>query len=90
MRMAARSARRLLEDAKVRAKGSGGMRIAYAIRIAKKCDDKQALVSRAAAEGDHRALRELKLMQMCGRGRCCLAKDQAIKDAATTIRQRIE
>jgi serine/threonine-protein kinase len=57
---AATRAADLLARQEIRSRGSTGMQVAYAVRTAATCGDKRALLDRVAAEGDHRALRELK------------------------------
>jgi serine/threonine-protein kinase len=83
---AARQADRMLKDAEVRQRGSAAMQVAYDIRLDKSCEAKKKHIARAAEIGDHRALREIKILQRCYRGRpCCLRGDGATKDAVNKI-----
>jgi hypothetical protein len=84
--VASQQADRLLKDGDIRKRGSAAMQVAYDIRLSKNCDDKKKHIARAAEIGDHRALREIKILQRCYRGRpCCLRNDGATKDAANKI-----
>jgi len=86
---AAKYSARTLKDADVRASATPGMRIAYDLRMAKSCDEAKKLFPRAIKEGDHRALRELKLLQRCRGGkRCCKSRDPELKQTLAAILSR--
>jgi tRNA A-37 threonylcarbamoyl transferase component Bud32 len=88
---AANEAARVLEDERVRARGSAAMRIAWELRHAKTCDDKIALFDRAKREGDGRAVTELQILKSCSRRTpqsCCLRDDNRVKEAIAVIQSR--
>jgi serine/threonine-protein kinase len=84
-----REAQRLLEDNTIRARGSEGMRLAYAIRKAKGCEDRKAAILAARQKGDKRVLREINIQQRCSRrAPCCLRDDEEVDAVAAAIKAR--
>jgi hypothetical protein len=88
---AAARAEDLLQDEKVRGRGTPALRIAYDLRQTHDCDQKKALFPRAKADGDGRALGLLQLVnRRCGRRAniCCLQNDPELREAMDTIKAR--
>jgi serine/threonine protein kinase len=88
---AASDATRVLDDERVRARGSTAMQIAWELRHAKSCDEKIALFDRAKREGDGRAVTELQILKSCNRRTpqsCCLRDDDRVKEAIAAIQSR--
>ncbi|HZO15453.1 MAG TPA: serine/threonine-protein kinase [Polyangiaceae bacterium] len=84
-----RTAQQLLADESVRARGSQGMQVAYAIRKAKGCEDKKAAIIAAKRNGDHRAVREISIAQRCSRrAPCCLRDDEDVDAVLEAIKSR--
>jgi serine/threonine protein kinase len=84
---AAERAAYALRDEGLRAKGSPDMRIAFDLRNARSCEDKQALFVRARDEGNYRTLRELETIGQ--RGLCReLRNDDTYKAAKRAIMDR--
>jgi hypothetical protein len=90
---ASRSAEERLKDASVRARGTPAMRVAYDMRVAKGCEDKLALLDRAAADGDGRTYGQLQMVNReCSRRspECCLRTNPRFKAALEAIRARLD
>lgn len=87
---AAKRAEDLLRDAGLRGRASPAMRIAYELRSAKRCDDKVALLARAASDGDGRTLGQLQLLnRSClPSSDCCLHNDARLRAAMDAIKAR--
>jgi hypothetical protein len=84
-----RQAQLLLGDEAIRARGSEGMRLAYFIRTSKGCEEKKARILNAKKDGDHRVLREINILQRCGRRHpCCLRDDREVDAVAAAIKAR--
>jgi hypothetical protein len=89
---AASRAEEVLQDEKVRARGTPALRIAYDLRQTHDCEAKKALFHRAKADGDGRALGQLQLLgRRCGRhaNACCLQNDPALREAMDGIKARL-
>jgi serine/threonine-protein kinase len=83
---AANRAADLLAREEVRGRGSPAMRVAYDLRTATSCQARHELLGRVAAEGDHRALRELK---SSAAGDCPdLTRDAAYASARRAVLER--
>ncbi len=84
-----RRAAELLAKPDVLARATPALRIAFLLGAAK-CDDKGALVERAAAEGDRRALVQLEALRgaACKKEGCCLRDDKATADAIKALKAR--
>jgi len=87
----ARRAEQLLKDKSVRNRGTPAFRIAYDLRMARKCEEKSALLERARDEGDRRSYVPLQMMNRdCRRSEeCCLRKDPRLKEAMDAIEERM-
>jgi tRNA A-37 threonylcarbamoyl transferase component Bud32 len=93
---AAVRARRSLENAEVRGRGSPALAVLLDFRDAKTCDDRHALLDRARDQGDSRLLSVLKPYEstrgcgFLGRSDCypCMHKDRAVTDAIASIQTR--
>ncbi|HEY4014325.1 MAG TPA: serine/threonine-protein kinase [Polyangiaceae bacterium] len=93
---AAVRARRSLENAEVRGRGSPALAILLDFRDVKTCDDRHALLDRARDQGDSRLLSALKPYEstrgcgFLGRSDCypCMHKDHALSDAIAGIQAR--
>lgn len=88
---AARDSDLYLRDPHVLERGSPGLRIAWELRQAESCQQKKALLARAATDGDRRALGQLQLTkQSCRRGaKCCDWKDPELDAALAAIQARL-
>jgi serine/threonine-protein kinase len=86
-------ASRLLQVPAVRKRATQAMRIAYDLRTAKGCDERKKLLPRAIKYGDHRARRELKILDSRGQCRllkCCdLIDDKDLEAAIDAIDERL-
>jgi hypothetical protein len=87
---AAKRAEDLLRDAALRERSSPAMRIAYELRDAKRCEDKIALFSRAATDGDGRTLGQLQILNRSCRNAedCCLHNDARLRTTMDAIKAR--
>ena len=95
-------AKRLLAEAPVRERGTAALRIAYDLRTAETCSAQAALLDRAAAEGDRRAISILSFhaegaQKGCGPTRKlpCKAKCEAeiaaqMKETIKKINERLD
>jgi serine/threonine-protein kinase len=84
----------LLDDEKLRDRGTPAFRVAYELRDASSCAKVQSLLARAALEGDHRASRELEIItgpkRQCQARGCCLQQgDEQVKAAKEAIKARL-
>jgi eukaryotic-like serine/threonine-protein kinase len=90
---ASRRASDILSKPEVMERASPELRIAFELRAAT-CPDKRALFTRAADEGDQRALDELLIMQQARctpkRDTCCYKEDEEIKAAISKLRGRLK
>lgn len=88
---AAKRANELLRDPDVVKRGSPAMQIAWAMRNAKRCEDKIALLDRAKDDGDARTFGQLQLLnRSCRRSEeCCLRDEPAFRAALDAIKDRM-
>jgi hypothetical protein len=90
---AADYAKDLLAREDVRSRGSAAMKVAYALREAKNCDDVRAAFPAAVADGDQRALGLLyEFQKRCGRrhfSNCCLEGDKELADTINAMHTRL-
>ena len=85
-----------LADPDARAHASAAAAVYLDLRATKKCDERRALLDRAAKDGDARALPALEAMQrksgcgFLGLSDCwgCMRKDAALDDAVAAVRAR--
>ena len=88
---AANAAAGVLDQDRLRTRGSPAMQIAWELRHAKSCDDKIALFDRAKREGDRRSITELQILKSCNRRTpksCCLRDDDRVKETIAAIETR--
>ncbi|MCA9622557.1 MAG: serine/threonine protein kinase, partial [Myxococcales bacterium] len=85
-------AARLLKTQAVRASASPALLIAYDLRTAPDCSAVRELYLRAATEGDHRTLRELKMVasrRECRIVKCCLPDDKDLKALIDQLKDKL-
>lgn len=90
---AAKRAEEMLKDEGVRARGSPALRVTYALRTARSCEEKIALFDRAKTDGDGRTMGQLQILnKSCSRrsGDCCLHNDPRLREATDAIKSRLE
>jgi len=88
---AEKRAQRLLKDPAVRREASDALRVAYALRETRSCADVEKLYPDIEKDGDHRALRELKILQsrQCRARGCCLnGQDAEVKRLERSLLDR--
>ncbi|MFO0615127.1 MAG: hypothetical protein U0414_21225 [Polyangiaceae bacterium] len=90
---AADYSRDLLAREDVRAHGSPALKVAYALKSAKNCDDVRAAFPAAKDDGDKRALGLLyEFQKRCGRRHfsvCCLEGDKELADTINAMHTRL-
>ena len=84
---------RLLQTPEVQKRASKAMLIAYRLRTAEGCDERAGLLSSAVKNGDHRALRELELLDSrrnCRLLKCCdLVDDKDLENAIGALKKKL-
>ncbi|MDI3286771.1 serine/threonine-protein kinase [Polyangium sp. 15x6] len=89
---ASRRAQDILGKPGILERATPALRVAYELRKSA-CPDKRALFSRAAEEGDGRALEELLIVKdvpcSAKRDPCCYREDAELKDAITKLRAKL-
>jgi serine/threonine protein kinase len=90
---AQKHATRLLTSPDVQKISSRAMLIAYNLRVQPGCDAKRKLFPQALTHGDHRALREMKIIasrRQCQMLKCCLDGDADLQAVIKSVSERLK